>query len=75
MQLKQVIIEHCRLWKDKLAQLLLQLTYDKIMDSYRYTKENTEKYEILCIMLCIEWEGLSFVHNLCLSYQFPVMNI
>jgi len=54
MQLKQVIIEHCRLWKDKLAQLLLQLTYDKIMDSYRYTKENTEKYEILCIMLCIE---------------------
>ncbi|PNF16790.1 hypothetical protein B7P43_G00884 [Cryptotermes secundus] len=43
MQLKHSIIEHCCIWQDKLAKLLLQLTYNRIRDSYHYTKENSEK--------------------------------
>jgi hypothetical protein len=54
MQLKHAIIEHCCIWQDKLAKLLLRLTYNRIRDSYRYTSENSEKYEILYIRLCME---------------------
>jgi hypothetical protein len=54
MQLKDSIVECCCLWQDKLAKLLLQLTYEKIRDSYCYTSENTEKYELLCIVKSME---------------------
>lgn len=45
MQLKRAIIEHCCIWKDELAKLLLQLTCNMIKDSYHYTCKSTEKYE------------------------------
>lgn len=54
MQLKDAIIERCCLWQDKLAKLLFRLTYNKIRDSYNYTSENTEKYELLCVTKCVE---------------------
>jgi dynein heavy chain len=54
MQLKDAIVEHCYLWQDKLAKLLLRLTYNKIRDSYCYNSENTEKYELLHVIKCME---------------------
>ena len=54
MQLKDAIVECCCLWQDKLAKLLLQLTYDKLQGSYHYTSENTEKYELLCVVISME---------------------
>jgi hypothetical protein len=54
MQLKDAIVECCCLWQDKLAKLLLRLTYDKIRGSYHYTSENTEKYELLCVVISME---------------------
>jgi len=53
-QLKDAIVECCCLWQDKLAKLLLRLTYDKIRGSYHYTSESTEKYELLCVVIRME---------------------
>jgi hypothetical protein len=64
MQLKDAIVECCHLWQDKLAKLLLRLTYDKIWDSYRYTSENTEKYELL--VFCKKY-GIMKVKSLSIS--------
>jgi hypothetical protein len=51
IQLKCAIIEHCCIWKDKLAKLLLQLTCNMLRDSYHYTSQSTEKYKILCYIM------------------------
>ena len=54
MQLKDAIVECCCVWQDKLAKLLLRLTYDKIRSSYHYTSKNTEKYALLFVVISME---------------------